>query len=571
MQCIWRTKRRTRCKNQSKIGLCRHHIWKPFLLMFSIFTATAVVGGFYQDIWNPLNSFSTIDFSVEAIHKYNTVPVFIENDFYSRKKNPIKWGTRIRIYNNNEKVIIINDIKFKLNYNNEITSKPKPFYKILNDKLLNDNLFNQKYPILIPPKNNIYLDIVFHIIGFKQEEKKTIMQNEYISEIFGCTASNPTCDEIEYDIDFFAQKDKQEKVIKSHQKTRIHFVGKKSSSGGIVTRFKVTPLTIIGKSDGKNVSYVVYSGGKKVENYINLSTEELHDLNFTNKGDFDLCSILFGRVVLVNNYNYSKSILDSCTPTNIFEKSMLKSNYGVLEFENRNYEKGLAHLHESKLITKCNGLADKNIFEYYVYKNNYHKAAQVAIERIKTCNEYVDHWAYILFLLRNNINSDLKLIDTFKKLSISRPSDGNIKFYLGQLYASNKQYDISINHYINSITLDTNFIKDSLLEASNISRIVKNYSDSEKYARKLVQLDEKSFLGHYHLAFANFMQKKYKKAENHYMIALSINNNDFAVLYEISELYNTIGDKEKSIKYRELSYQYWPDGYSKPIKKIEPE
>jgi tetratricopeptide (TPR) repeat protein len=114
------------------------------------------------------------------------------------------------------------------------------------------------------------------------------------------------------------------------------------------------------------------------------------------------------------------------------------------------------------------------------------------------------------------------------------------------------------------------FQKQALAEASNVFRIRGEYANFEKLANQLIELDNDSFLGHYHAAYANFMLKKYDEAVRHYETALKIIPNHFAVLYELGEMYSHLGQDDKAYSYRELAKQYWPSEYSMPIERVTP-
>jgi hypothetical protein len=402
MRCIWRTKNKTRCRNTTGLLLCHQHRWKPLLSFIALVGIISAFAGAFQDLISPVHDwlFPKADIGLEVISQYNTVPAYLESSHQKNMDWIVKWGTRINLTNTNDRNIRINDLKFSTNSGgNLIFSMPQPFYRVIDSKL-----FKNEYPIFLSKNSLLELDVVFHIKVIPKSIQPTeslddkSIYNSIIAEEFGCPREKKECGEMVLNIDLNYTDDRAEFSKSFPLRVKIDFAGKISPTGGIISNYKVTPFTVLGHGMKEYVATVMYAGfsGGEKEIFQNMETKELHKHFLANNSDFDICSALFTRVVTDRDFVYASEVLSNCRPSSRFEESMLKNNYGVLAIEEKNYSKGLAYLLEAQKIERCSYLSDKNLFEYYMFKNEYHKATEVALKRLLDCKNLIDHWAYVL-------------------------------------------------------------------------------------------------------------------------------------------------------------------------------
>ncbi len=340
---------------------------------------------------------------------------------------------------------------------------------------------------------------------------------------------------------------------------RIKFVGKKSPSGGIVVRKKLETLDVIGTRTKDYVQTLSFLGfGNDVDVFENYNIEELKKFVSANPKDFNACLALFHRVLWQPNVDEAEFILKQCNPSYSKEWAMFYNNYGVLEFERREFEKGLSYLSKSLNYAPCNIFPNRNIYEYYIFKKDSKSATNFIRNLVKSCTENQEYWVNELHTRlpkSDNIEEDISI---FTNVSDKDPSNGNYYYYLGRCYELQGQPLTAIKNYLQAIEHETKFKTNALINMSNNYRLVNNYDKAEYYAKETIKINPKFLLGHYHLAYSYFMRNRYTEAIYEYEQTLNIDPKFFAAYKELGDLYTIIGEKKKAVENFEMARMYWP-------------
>ena len=134
------------------------------------------------------------------------------------------------------------------------------------------------------------------------------------------------------------------------------------------------------------------------------------------------------------------------------------------------------------------------------------------------------------------------------------PNYYEAEFGMGSVKNMKKEYDLAIDHFLNSITLmkKTTGQPDYALARLNLGEV---YGKTQRYNKAIIELnraiktDPSMFLAHYNLGTAYMLTKSYNKAELSFKACLKLKPNHEPALYNLARVYQ---NKKKWINSNEV-------------------
>ena len=434
-----------------------------------------LLAGFILLLWIPyfINSSNNPSLEITNLTDYSTSPEYDDVVTKNNRLTFIKWTGYYKVINDAPEDILLSD--FTINFNENPTIKlfsenhPSVIvYHEISSLVTEINTPKplrspSNYPIHIPPHTDAILVITFLLSAYQNGQMISFYPEEIdkanllIATYFGIEDTDEYSRKINYRLLVNIKNKQGNKIIPYDLFDHILFIGKKAPGGGVKLSKKITTLQPIGQRMESYVQTVTYEGfGSSSELLAKYSDEELQKYIVSNINDFNGYLSLFNRHLVKGAYEQAEAILVKYIPKDLVEKAVVKNNLAVLEFDKRNFKKGLAYLDESIQMDPCGGyLPFHNIKEYYLFIKDY-KSAMLTIKRyLDTCNENIDYWIHELYLLlpySENLNEDLKY---FIKASKLKPSDGDIYYYIGSIYKMMGENMNAVEYFNKAIELGT--------------------------------------------------------------------------------------------------------------------
>jgi tetratricopeptide (TPR) repeat protein len=503
-------------------------------------------------LFNWFSDAKSTQIDIKYIKESSQIPVFESDITTNGKMKYIKWNTQLKIFNESEKDIKIENITYKnvsKKYSLISSIKPNITLPFEQERRLN-------YPIQIKSHSSMDVSVTF-LIESRDLKSDTIIEYkayQYDSlnkSLYLMWNGSKSTDNKSVFVNFklgvlFREEDS--KIVEQwiDFKENLVFIGNEADDGGNFASYNIAKNQMIGKRTTENpVISIIQGYGEQSRDFIKYTFDDLQAFVIYNPENFSGVLALFSRYFRDGDLDKAKELLEKYSPDDDFETAIVKNNLGAVEIERRNLAKGVGLIKEAILKDKCLGNAYMNLFELYFWQKNFKESRTVARNYIINCNEDFDYWAFLLFCQMKE-SEDLKFdIKCFEKAQELNPSDGNFAYFSGMGYYLLDQYKKASVATKRAMELGVR-PEFELPVKNNLGSCyleLNNFVDAEPIFREIVKNNPNYWHGHYNLGFSLFKQKKFLEAIVEYQKCIQIDPKNKKAYLELVDLYYETNDE----------------------------